>query len=110
MAKKSPGRSPRCNWRETRAYPLVIRWLLLSDAVSTRLSGDVPTQDGGTILAAVCDGDLDPIRRLVLNRDAGFRGGGRSVRHAITTGMTLGVAPFSASQNWRSFTTSMLSS
>ena len=32
------------------------------------------------------------------------------VRHAITTGMTLGVAPFSASQNWSSFTTSMLSS
>jgi len=32
------------------------------------------------------------------------------VRHAITTGMTLGFAPFSASQNWPSFTTSMLSS
>jgi hypothetical protein len=32
------------------------------------------------------------------------------VRHAITTGMTLGVVPFSASQNWFSFTTSMLSS
>jgi hypothetical protein len=32
------------------------------------------------------------------------------VRHAITTGMTLAVAPFSASQNWSSFTTSMLSS
>jgi len=32
------------------------------------------------------------------------------VPHAITTEMTLGVAPFSASQNWSSFTTSMLSS
>jgi hypothetical protein len=57
-------------WRETRAYPLVIRWLLLSDAASTGLSGDVSTQDGGRILAAVCDGDLEPIKRLVLNRDA----------------------------------------
>ena len=57
-------------WRETRAYPLVIRWLSLSDAASTRLSGDVLTQDGARILAAVCDCDLEPIKRLVLNRDA----------------------------------------
>jgi hypothetical protein len=57
-------------WRETRAYPLVIRWLSLSDADSTHLSGDVLTQDGARILAAVCDGDVEPIKRLVLNRDA----------------------------------------
>ena len=57
-------------WRETRAYPLVIRWLLLPDAAATGLSGDVLTQDGARILAAVCDGDLEPITRLVLNRDA----------------------------------------
>lgn len=57
-------------WRETRAYQLVIRWLSLPDAVSTRLSGDVLTQDGARILAAVCDGDLEPIKRLVLNRAA----------------------------------------
>jgi Protein of unknown function (DUF1186)/SEC-C motif len=57
-------------WRETRAYPLVIRWLSLSDGVSTGLSGDVSTQDGARILASVCDGDLEPIKRLVLNRDA----------------------------------------
>jgi len=57
-------------WRETRAYPLVIRWLSLSDAASTQLSGDVLTQDGARILAAVCDGDLEPIIRLVVNRNA----------------------------------------
>ena len=57
-------------WRETQVYPLVIRWLSLSDADSTRLSGDVLTQDGARILAAVYDGDLEPIKRLVLNRDA----------------------------------------
>jgi hypothetical protein len=57
-------------WRETRAYPLVIRWLSLSDAASTPLSGDVLTQDGARILAAVCDGDLEPIKRLMLNREA----------------------------------------
>jgi hypothetical protein len=57
-------------WRETRAYPVVIRWLSLPEAASTQLSGDVLTQDGARILAAVCDGDLEPIRRLVLNPDA----------------------------------------
>ena len=57
-------------WRETRAYPLVVRWLGLPDAASTRLSGDVWTQDGGRILAAVYDGDLEPIKRLVLDRGA----------------------------------------
>ena len=57
-------------WRETRAYQLVIRWLCLSEAASTRLSGDVLTQDGARILAAVCDSDLEPIKRLVVNRDA----------------------------------------
>jgi hypothetical protein len=56
-------------WRETRAYDLVVRWLCLPEAVSTRLSGDVLTQDGARILAAVCDGDLEPIKRLVLSRD-----------------------------------------
>jgi hypothetical protein len=57
-------------WRETRAYHLVIRWLSLPDAASTHLSGDVLTQDGARILAAVCDGDLEPIKLLVLKRDA----------------------------------------
>jgi len=57
-------------WRERRAYQLVIRCLSLPHAASTRLSGDVLTQDGARILAAVCDGDLEPINRLVLNRDA----------------------------------------
>jgi hypothetical protein len=57
-------------WRETRAYHLVVRWLCLPDATSTRLSGDVLTQDGARILASVCNGDLEPIKRLVLNRDA----------------------------------------
>jgi Protein of unknown function (DUF1186)/SEC-C motif len=57
-------------WRETRAYPLVVQWLSLPESASTRLSGDVLTQDGARILAAVSDRDLEPIKRLVLNRDA----------------------------------------
>jgi hypothetical protein len=58
-------------WRETRAYPLVVRWFLLREEDSDFLSGDMLTQDGGRILAAVCDGDLEPIKRVIVNRDAG---------------------------------------
>lgn len=57
-------------WRETRAYPLVVQWLSLTEVASTSLSGDVLTQDGARILAAVSDRDLEPIKRLVLNREA----------------------------------------
>lgn len=52
-------------WRETRAYPLVVQWLSLPEVASTTLSGDVLTQDGARILAAVSDRDLEPIKRLV---------------------------------------------
>jgi hypothetical protein len=59
-------------WREPRAYPLVIRWLSLPGEAPFDIGGDIVTQDGGRILAAVCDGYLDPIKQLVLDRkDAG---------------------------------------
>lgn len=51
-------------WRETRAYPVVIRWLSLPGEGAFEIAGDVVTQDGGRILAAVCDGDLEPIKAL----------------------------------------------
>lgn len=57
-------------WREPRAYPYVIRWLSLPDEQPFEIGGDIVTQDGGRILAAVCDGDLAPINALILNRDA----------------------------------------
>jgi hypothetical protein len=57
-------------WRETKAYPVVIQWLSLPDEGAFEIAGDVVTQDGGRILAAVCDGNLDPIKSLVMNRSA----------------------------------------
>lgn len=57
-------------WREPRAFPYVIRWLSLPDEEPFALGGDIVTQDGARILAAVCDGDLAPIKTLILNRDA----------------------------------------
>jgi hypothetical protein len=57
-------------WREPRAYPHVIRWLSLPEEEPFEIAGDIVTQDGGRILASVCDGNLDPIASLIVNRDA----------------------------------------
>jgi hypothetical protein len=57
-------------WREPRAYPYVIRWLSLPGEAAFEIAGDIVTQDGGRILAAVYDGDLEPIKALVLDRHA----------------------------------------
>lgn len=57
-------------WREPRAYPYVVRWLSLPGEAPFDIAGDVVAQDGGRILAAVCDGDLEPIKALVVDRSA----------------------------------------
>ena len=57
-------------WREPRAYPYVIRWLNLPEEQPFDIAGDIVTQDGARILAAVCDGNLEPIKALILNRHA----------------------------------------
>lgn len=58
-------------WRETRAYPLVLRWLSLpGDAARDLFDDDILMEDGGRILASVCDSNLEPIQALVLNREA----------------------------------------
>lgn len=57
-------------WREPCAYPYVIRWLSLPEEQPFEIGGDIVTQDGPRILAAVCDGDLTPIKTLTLNREA----------------------------------------
>ncbi len=66
-------------WREPRAYQHVVQWLSLPDEEPFEVGGDIVTQDGARILAAVCDGDLAPIKRLVLNRDADQYGRGAGV-------------------------------
>ena len=57
-------------WRETRAYPLFIRWLSLPGEQAHEIGGDTVTQDGKRFLASVYDGNLEPIKQLVLNREA----------------------------------------
>lgn len=57
-------------WREPRAYPLVIRWLSLPDGEPYDIGGDTVTEWGSRLLASVCDGNLEPIKQLILNREA----------------------------------------
>jgi hypothetical protein len=57
-------------WREVRAYPWVVRWLSLPGEAPFEIAGDIVTQDGARMLAAVCDGDLEPIKALVVDRSA----------------------------------------
>jgi hypothetical protein len=66
-------------WREPRGYPAVIRWLSLPEEQS-EIGGDMITEDGGRILASVCDGDLDPIKSLILDRRADPWGRGAAIR------------------------------
>jgi hypothetical protein len=57
-------------WRELRAYPLVIRWLSLPEEEAYDIGGDTVTEWGSRLLASVCDGNLEPIKQLILNREA----------------------------------------
>ena len=57
-------------WREPRAYPAFIRWLSLPDRGAFDLGSDTVTEMGGRFLALVCGGDLQPIKTLILNREA----------------------------------------
>ena len=57
-------------WREPRAYPLFIRWLSLPGEGAFDLGADTVTQDGARFLASVCAGDIQPIKGLILNRNA----------------------------------------
>jgi hypothetical protein len=52
-------------FRETRAYPLVVRFAQLPKDLLETYCGDFLTMDLDRILASVCDGDLSPIQALI---------------------------------------------
>jgi hypothetical protein len=54
-------------FRETRAYPLVVRFASLSGDLLDSLCGDFITEDLGRILASVCGGELAGIQSLIEN-------------------------------------------
>ncbi len=57
-------------FREVRAYPLLLRLASLPGDLLYSLCGDLITEDFGRILASVCDGELDGIQTLIENVDA----------------------------------------
>jgi hypothetical protein len=57
-------------FRETRAYPLVLRFALLPGDLLDALGGDFITEDLGRILASVCGGDIQGIQSLIENDQA----------------------------------------
>src|SRR6266481_8097863 len=63
-------------FRETRAYPLVIRFASLPGDLLDSLCGDFITEDFGQVLASVCGGELAGIQFLIENEDSdeGVRG------------------------------------
>lgn len=57
-------------FRETRAYPLVVRIALLPSDLLESLFSDFITESLPKVLASVCDGNLDGIQSIVENPDA----------------------------------------
>jgi hypothetical protein len=57
-------------FRETRAYPLVVRFASLPGELLDSLCGDFLTEDLGQILASVCGGELAGIQSVIENEDA----------------------------------------
>ena len=57
-------------FRETRAYPLVVRIASLPSKIADSLLDDLMTDGLDRVLASVCDGDLAGIKSVVENRKA----------------------------------------
>jgi hypothetical protein len=57
-------------FRETRAYPLVVRFALLPEDRLDSLGGDFTTEHLGHVLASVCGGELGGIQSVIENPDA----------------------------------------
>jgi hypothetical protein len=57
-------------FRETRAYPLMVRIALLPSDLLESLFGDCITESLGQVLASVCGGDLEGIQSIIENPTA----------------------------------------
>jgi hypothetical protein len=57
-------------FRETRAYPLVVRFASLPSDLADSLCGDFIADGLGRVLASVCGGELEGIQSLIENEDA----------------------------------------
>ena len=56
-------------FREVRAYPILVRFASLPGDLLDSLCGDFITEDLGRVLASVCGGELEGIQSLIENED-----------------------------------------
>jgi len=56
-------------FREPAAYPLLVKFFSTPGDLSLDLTGDVVTEDLAALLASVCWNDLEPILRLIRDRE-----------------------------------------
>ncbi|MDJ0703417.1 MAG: DUF1186 domain-containing protein [Leptolyngbyaceae cyanobacterium MO_188.B28] len=54
-------------FREPKAYPLVVDFFSIPGEITLDVTGDLVTENLGRILASVYDGDLKPIKQLIEN-------------------------------------------
>jgi hypothetical protein len=57
-------------WRDRRAYPLFVRWFSLAGEDALELGGDTIDHHGSRLLASVWDGNIEPLKGIVTNRQA----------------------------------------
>ncbi|RKT42996.1 DUF1186 domain-containing protein [Thiocapsa rosea] len=56
-------------FRERAAYPMLVKLFSTPGEVCFDVAGDLVTEDLDRILAAVCGGDVDPIKGMIENRE-----------------------------------------
>ncbi len=82
-------------FRETRAYPLVMRFAALQGELVESLCGDFVYEDLGRVMASVCGDDVGPIQTLIENSEAD-----EWVRAAAVTGLMTLVWHGERSRDW----------
>jgi hypothetical protein len=71
-------------FRETRAYPLVVRFASLPSDLADSLCGDFLTEDLGRVLASVCGGELEGIQSVIENEDINQWARGAALSSLVT--------------------------
>jgi hypothetical protein len=71
-------------FRETRAYPLVVRLASLPGNLLDSLCGDFITEDLGRVMASVCGGDIEGIQSVIENEGADEWARGAALSSLVT--------------------------
>jgi hypothetical protein len=73
-------------FRETRAYPLVVSFASLPSDLLDSLGSDFVTESLGRVLASVCDGEAEGIQSIIENEGADQWARGSALHSLVTLG------------------------